>query len=128
MNQSDGSECWTWLSPGCPPALHTMSPERLWEQGLCLLPAAWEATTTSGGHQALAQPWAKTLAQLSSSLRQDPSQPSQTWGKWATARRGALAHLYSLPQTWHRARGIAWSPSCSRLGLTQGCIHLGLGN
>lgn len=98
VNQSDGSECWTWLSSGCPPALHTMSPEHLWEQGLCLLPAAWEATTPSGGHQALAQPWAKTLAQLSSSLRQDPSQPSQTPGPVGNSKeRGTGTPLFPFP-------------------------------
>lgn len=84
-----------------------MSPDHLWEQGLCLLPAAWEATTPSGGHQAVAQPWAKTLAQLSSSLRQDPSQPCQTLGPVGNSKEGGTgATLFPSPDmapgTGHR--------------------------
>lgn len=34
MNQSDSCECWMWLSPGRPPALHAMSLDPLREWGL----------------------------------------------------------------------------------------------
>ena len=99
MNQSDGCEHWMWLSPGRPPALHAMSPDPPWERGLCLLPAAWEATTPSGGHRAAAQSWPKTLAQPSSSLRQDPSRHCQTLGPVGNSQEGGTGGtLIPLPR------------------------------
>lgn len=123
LSQSNGCGHWMWLSPRHPLALHAMSPDPL-RSRVC----AWEATKTTEVTGLCLNPRLKHQSSHPAPWDRIHPGTARPCSQWATIKSGALGSPSRPPQTRYRARGITRSLPCSGLGLTQGCIHSGLGD